>query len=234
MDIGFFINYDNQVVQLPVNPEKVTVTYSGNNNTTEVIKLGEINQLKNKKLADISFESFFPQNDWFPAVRTRGKFKTPDFYKEFFQTVMDSRKPCRLVITGLDISMKTSIENFEYYHQGGDHEDAYYSLEFKEYREYHITQIPVDASLKRTTGTKKKKANSPAKVVAPSNITVGCTVILNGRVHYDSYGAKPGKTFKNYTGKVNFINKKGTHPYHVTTPSGGWLGWVTKGSVKLK
>ena len=50
---------------------------------------------------------------------------------------------------------------------------------------------------------------------------------------YDSYGAKPGKTFTNYKGKVNFINKKGTHPYHVTTPSGGWLGWVTAGSVTL-
>lgn len=234
MDIGFFINYDNQVVQLPVNPEKVTVTYSGNNKTTEVIKLGEINQLKNKKLADISFESFFPQGDWFPSVRTRGKFKTPDFYKEFLQTIMDSRKPCRLVITGLNISMKTSIENFEYYHQGGDHEDAYYSLDFKEYRDYHITQIPVDKSLKRTTTKKTTKAKSPAKVTTPSKITKGCTVILNGRVHYDSYGSKPGKTFKNYTGKVNFINEKGTHPYHITTPSGGWLGWVTKGSVKLK
>jgi hypothetical protein len=233
MDIGFFINYDGQVVQLPVNPEKVEVKFSGNNSTTEIIQLGEINLLKDRKLAEISFSSFFPQDDWFPAIRTRGQFKRPDFYKSFFEGIQEDKKPCRLIITGLNITMKTSVENFSYYHQGGDHEDAYYSLDFKEYRDYHITQIPIDPSLKRPTAPKKAATPAPAKAAAPAQITKGCDVILNGRVHYDSYGSKPGKTFSNYKGKVNFINMKGSHPYHVTTPSGGWLGWVTKESVVL-
>lgn len=233
MDIGFFINYDGQVVQLPVNPEKVEVKFSGNNSTTEIIQLGEINLLKDRKLAQISFDSFFPQDDWFPAVRTRGSFKNPEFYKDFFEGIQEDKKPCRLIITGLNITMKTSVENFSYYHQGGDHEDAYYSLEFKEYRDYHITQIPIDPSLKRPTAPSKAATPAPAKAAAPAQITKGCDVILNGRVHYDSYGSKPGKTFSNYKGKVNFINMKGSHPYHVTTPSGGWLGWVTKESVVL-
>lgn len=233
MDIGFFINYDGQVVQLPVNPEKVEVKFSGNNSTTEIIQLGEINLLKDRKLAEISFSSFFPQDDWFPAIRTRGQFKRPDFYKSFFEGIQEDKKPCRLIITGLNITMKTSVENFSYYHQGGDHEDAYYSLDFKEYRDYHITQIPIDPSLKRPTAPAKSPTPQPAKPAKPAQITKGCDVILNGRVHYDSYGSKPGKTFSNYKGKVNFINMKGSHPYHVTTPSGGWLGWVTKESVVL-
>ncbi len=239
MNIGFFINYNNRVVQLPVNPEKVEVKFSGNNSTTEIIQLGEINLLKDRKLAEISFSSFFPQEDWFPAIRTRGHFKRPAFYKSFFEGIQEDKKPCRLIITGLNITMKTSVENFSYYHQGGDHEDAYYSLDFKEYTNYHITQIPIDPSLKRPTPAKPaapapaKPAPAPAKPAAPARITKGCNVILNGRVHYDSYGSKPGKTFSNYKGKVNFINMKGSHPYHVTTPSGGWLGWVTKGSVVL-
>lgn len=240
MDIGFFINYDGQVVQLPVNPEKVEVKFSGNNSTTEIIQLGEINLLKDRKLAEISFSSFFPQDDWFPAIRTRGQFKRPDFYKSFFEGIQEDKKPCRLIITGLNITMKTSVENFSYYHQGGDHEDAYYSLDFKEYRDYHITQIPIDPSLKRPTAPAKRptapaksSTPQPAKPATPAQITKGCDVILNGRVHYDSYGSKPGKTFSNYKGKVNFINMKGSHPYHVTTPSGGWLGWVTKESVVL-
>lgn len=240
MDIGFFINYDGQVVQLPVNPEKVEVKFSGNNSTTEIIQLGEINLLKDRKLAEISFSSFFPQDDWFPAIRTRGQFKRPDFYKSFFEGIQEDKKPCRLIITGLNITMKTSVENFSYYHQGGDHEDAYYSLDFKEYRDYHITQIPIAPSLKRptapaksSTAPAKSSTPQPAKPATPAQITKGCDVILNGRVHYDSYGSKPGKTFSNYKGKVNFINMKGSHPYHVTTPSGGWLGWVTKESVVL-
>ena len=230
MDIGFFINYNNLVVQLPVNPEKVEVKYGGNNRTTEIIKLGEINLLKDRKLAEISFSSFFPHDDWFPAVRTRGQFETPDFYKEFFEGIQKDKKPCRLIITGLNITMKVSVENFSYYHQAGDHEDAYYSIDFKEYRDYHITQIPINSSSEHSTAT---KTPAPAKPVAPTQITKGCDVILNGRVHYDSYGSKPGKTFSNYRGKVNLTNMKGSHPYHVTTPSGGWLGWVTKESVVL-
>lgn len=232
MDIGFFINYDNQVVQLPVNPEKVEVKFSGNNTTSEIIKLGEINILRDRKLQEISFESFFPDGEWFPGIRTLGKFKKPEFYKKFLRTIMDNKKPCRLVITGININVKCSVELFEYYHQAGDHEDAYYSLKFKEYRDYKITTIGDDPSTLQSAST-ANKASSSVKPVSPANITVGCDVILNGRVHYDSYGAKPGKTFKNYKGKVNLVNKKGSHPYHITTPSGGWLGWVTEESVVL-
>ncbi|MDE7060884.1 MAG: hydrolase, partial [Lachnospiraceae bacterium] len=57
-------------------------------------------------------------------------------------------------------------------------------------------------------------------------------VLVNGRLHRDSYGNGPGQTKNNYRGKINFINQKGSHPYHVTTPTGGWLGWVTADSVK--
>lgn len=234
MDIGFFINYKKKVVQLPVNPEKISVKFNGNNSTTEVIKLGDINLLKDRKLAEISFESFFPYDKWFSAIRTKGDFKRPKFYKNFFEDIMNDKKPCRLVVTGLNINMKCSIESFEYHHQAGDHEDAYYSIELKEYRDYDIAEIKIKEKSTSNSNKKKKKKPAPAKSVKPEKITVGCTVILNGRVHYDSYGAKPGKTFKNYTGKVNFINKSGSHPYHITTPEGGWLGWVTEKSVKLK
>ena len=235
MDIGFFINYLDSVIQLPVNPEKVTVTYSGNNETKEVISLGEINILRGRRLAEISFESFFPENDWFPGVRTRGEFKKPQLYKRWIKLIMQSKLPCRLIITGLDISMRCSIEEFEYYHQGGDHEDAYYSIEFKECPEYHITEIPIDSTLgeESSNGSSGDTSDTPGASASPSEITIGCSVILNGTVHYDSYGAKPGKTFSNYKGKINFINTAGSHPYHVTTPSGGWLGWVTKESVVL-
>ena len=134
--------------------------------------------------------------------------------------------------------MKVSVENFSYYHQAGDHEDAYYSIDFKEYRDYHIKQIPINSSSGQSTATNtptpaKPVIPPPAKPATPTQITKGCDVILNGRVYYDSYGSKPGKTFSNYRCKVNLINMKGTHPYHVTTPSGSWLGWVTKESVVL-
>lgn len=232
-DIGFFFTYKNKVVQLPVNPESIAVSYSSNNETVEIISLGEINLLKNRKLSEMSFESFFPYQDWFSGVRTSGDFKPPEFYKDFFQTIIDDKKPCLFTVTGLNINMDVSIEDFEYEHKAGEHEDAYYTLDIKEYVYHQITPIPLDNTSSGAVVATDSNQNAPAKVVAPSEITIGCEVILNGTVHYDSYGSKPGKTFSNYRGKVNFINKKGSHPYHVTTPSGGWLGWVLPSAVKL-
>ena len=65
----------------------------------------------------------------------------------------------------------------------------------------------------------------------PVKVTIGSTVIVNGRLHRDSYGQGAGKTLSNYRGKINFINEKGSHPYHVTDLNGGWLGWVRRSDV---
>ena len=243
-DIGFFFTYKNKVVQLPVNPEKFTVSFSGNNETKEIISLGEINLLKRRKLAEMSFESFLPYDTWFPATRTTGQFERPKFYKWFFEGIMNDRKPVLFTVTGVGTNEYVSIEDFEWYHQAGNHEDVYFSLTLKEYIHHEIIPIALPASTEsgetveptQSPGTiqvtDSKKAET-VQAIAPAEITIGCEVILNGTVHYDSYGSKPGKTFSNYRGKVNFINKKGSHPYHVTTPTGGWLGWVLPDAVKL-
>lgn len=106
---------------------------------------------------------------------------------------------------------------------------------FKEYKDYSISVLAATSTNSSTRAKTEVGTVQPAAKVTPSpkQITIGCDVVLNGRVHYDSYGAKPGKTFTNYRGKVNFINKKGSHPCHVTTPDGSWLGWVTAESVVL-
>ena len=235
MDIGIFVEYNGQVVQIPVNPSTFNVKTSGNNKTTEIITLGEIVIPKKKKLSAISWECFFPYESWYPAIRTKGGFKSAQFYLDFINKIRDDCKPCHLTVTGIGFDDDVVIETFDYYHQAGDHEDTYYSIEFKRYQPFAVSIISKQAvtnQLKPTTavGTVQPQAKATPK---PAQITVGCDVILNGRVHYDSYGSKPGKTFKNYKGKVNLINKKGSHSYHVTTPSGGWLGWVTEGSVTL-
>lgn len=234
MDIGIFIEYDGQVVQIPVNPPTFDVKTSGNNETAEIITLGEVVIPKKKKLSGISWECFFPYEDWHPAIRTKGGFRSASFYLEFLDKIRDDCKPCHLTVTGIGFDEDVVIESFDYYHQAGDHEDTYYSISFKKYQSYSVAIIAKDSVLTQLNKTPVGTVSPQAKVTpAPKEITIGCDVILNGRVHYDSYGSKPGKTFTNYRGKVNLINKKGSHPYHVTTPSGGWLGWVTKESVVL-
>jgi len=226
-DIGFFFEFENRIIQLPINPEKLEVKYKGNNKTSEIIKLGEVNVLKDRKLADIQFDCFFPHGTWFPGIRTTGQFEDEWFYKDYFNTAMLNKKPLRFIVTGINVNMLVSVEGFTYFHQAGDHEDAYYTLDLKEYKPFKITEIVIPVPVEAVA-----PVVAPAPVSTPpradTNIVIGSTVILNGRVHYDSYGAKPGKTFTNYTGKINLINLKGTHPYHVTTPTGSYLGWVKK------
>lgn len=233
MDIGIFIEYEGQVIQIPVNPPTFTVKTNGNNATTEIITLGEIVIPKKTKLSNISWESFFPYDSWYPGIRTKGGFESAQFYLDFINKIRDDCKPCHLTVTGIDYDGDVVIESFDYYHQAGDHEDTYYSISFKQYRHYGvsvISRVDIESQLKRVTavGTTAPQASS-----SPTQITIGCDVILNGSVFYDSYGSKPSAAFTNYRGKINLINKKGSHPYHVTSPSGAWRGWAKEESLTL-
>ena len=58
--VEIFMEYDNRVVALPVNPDKIKLSREGNNETTEIVSLGEINMLKAPKLAAMELESFSP------------------------------------------------------------------------------------------------------------------------------------------------------------------------------
>ena len=236
MDIGIFIEYNGQVVQIPVNPSTFNVKTSGNNSNSEIITLGEIVIPKKKKLSNISWECFFPYENWYPAIRTKNEFKSAQFYLDFINKIRDDCKPCHLTVTGIGFDDDAVIEKFDYYHQAGDHEDTYYSIELKRYQPYAVSVISKqDASgqLKNTTAVGTVQPQSK-ELPEPTQITIGCDVILNGPVHSDSYDSNPGETFKNYQCKVSLVNKKGSHPYHVTTPGGRWLGWASERSVALK
>lgn len=235
MDIGIFITFEGQVVQIPVNPSTFTVSTEGKHSTVEIILIGDIIIPKKMKLSNISWESFFPYESWHPAIRTKGDFRSAQFYLDFLAKIRNACKPCRLTVTGINYDDEVVIDSFEYYHKAGDHEDTYYSISLTQYRPYAVSILSKNSStntLTKSTAVGTVSTNSSTTPTA-KEITIGCDVILNGVVHYDSYGSKPGKTFTNYKCKVSLINKKGTHCYHVTTPSGGWLGWVAAESVVL-
>ncbi len=60
-----------------------------------------------------------------------------------------------------------------------------------------------------------------------SNYNIGESVIVNGIVHLNSYGNKPGKKLVNHVGKITYINMNGSTPYHIDN-----LGWVTENSIQ--
>ncbi len=232
MAIRFFFEFNNQVVQLPVNPEEIMINSSGNNKTEEIVKLGEINLLRQKKLEAFMIECFLPIDSSAPYVLTKGKFQKPQFYIDFFEQIRQEKKPFRFIVSDTKINMLASIEDLEYGLKAGD-DDTHYSLSIKEYRPFSSKVVKITLP---ATKAKPAKVTAPAPKRPKTGFAIGDTVIANGNYWYSSYGANPHGTFKNFTGKISHIvaDKNRKYRYHITTPSGGYRGWVAKSQIKHK
>lgn len=104
-NIKIFFKYNQQVIQLPVNPEEITFVREGNNSSQEVVTLGEINKLKDVKLTKTSIESFFPISEYPSYVLTSGKdFLSPEALIKFFEEPQKNKEPLLLTISGLPAS----------------------------------------------------------------------------------------------------------------------------------
>ncbi|HHD2752263.1 TPA: hypothetical protein ACOTG0_001035 [Clostridium perfringens] len=229
MSIGIFMEYRGLLIQFPVNPEELKVKTEGNNETTEVIKLGEVNIARDKKLSTVEFESFLPEKNIYPFIRTKNQFEGPKYYIDFIEKVRNEKKPVRFLVSDTNINFMALIEEFEYGYKHGSN-DVEFKVSIKEFREVRVKEVKISnyASNRPNRETSTNRGNSSG------NVTPGCTVIVNGRLHRDSWGKGPGMTLKNYKGKINFVKTDGRqYPYHVTDMSGGWMGWVTKDSVKV-
>lgn len=236
--IQVFIEYDNRVVALPVTPEELKLARESNNESLEIVSLGEINVLKTAKLASLEFECFFPPNADARYVMTKGDFRAPNFYIDFLEAIRKAKKPCRLIVSETKINILCSIETFNWGVRYGPKGEIFYTLGVKEFVNYGVKEVkitdygpnrPKTKNVNTSVSVSKPNPTPPAK----KSPYEGCTVIVNGQLHRDSYGAGPGQWRRNFRGKINFINKRGSHPYHITTMSGGWQGWVLASAVEV-
>lgn len=239
MATSLFIEYGNQVVQFPVNPPELKVITGTNDDTFDVLKLGEVSEFGYSNLVEMEIECFFPADKNAPYVLTKGSFWKPQKYIDFFMKIMKERKPCRFTVSGTKINYLVTILDFDYGPVAGT-DDIEYRLQLREYKEHSakfvkVVKAKVTTAKKQTTTTKKQKGSTNKKV------TVGCEVIVNGRLHRDSYGTGPGQTEKNARRYVNFIvskpNSRQKHTIHVRllgkdNSQRTWRGWVKPSEVK--
>ena len=54
--ISFFAKYNERIIQLPVNPESITISGQANNNTVNTVGQGEINDIGFAGLKELSIE----------------------------------------------------------------------------------------------------------------------------------------------------------------------------------
>ncbi len=229
-------------VQYPIVPESIETTINNQNETINLINDDEVNVLRKAGLTEITFELILPQVRYPFAQYPKG-FQRASFYLDKLEKLKTSKKPFIYILTRstpsgkllFDTNMKVSLEDYTIKEDASNGFDIVVEINLKQYKSYSTKVL----SLKKKKGTGKntaKKKNTRSKTTSKKKnkkVTRGCTVIVNGRLHRDCYGKGPGQKRTNYKGKVNFIKKGRKYPYHVTTPSGGWLGWVTEGSVKV-
>lgn len=162
--ISFFAKYNDRLIQLPVNPEDITIDGSSNNDTTDTVGQGEISNIGFPGLKELTISSFFPKRyNGELYINTGGQFEGPEFYIKFFEDIKKDRKPFRLIITDLNINMLVSIESFSNTYAYGT-DDVDYELELKEYKEHNIRIL-------KATSTGFVNVDSVQKVssVTPTN-----------------------------------------------------------------
>lgn len=150
--MNIFINWndDKESIQLPVNPESFDIESSQNNTSVVVHSLGEINLKGKRNLKGVSFDSFFPAQQY---DFCRCACEEPYAYIQKLEALLEDNTTLHLIITDTEINMQCTIESFSY----GEAErngDVYYSLNLKEYRVLKNT----DVTANKTANTTIKKA----------------------------------------------------------------------------
>lgn len=235
---GIFFSYGGRVIRLPINPQELPVVYEGNNDTLNVLGIGDITIQRTPKQKQITFTSYFPaRNDI--EVLTRGGFEPPEFYIDFFNRALSEKRvltytPAKRLETGeafdtSDSGFQCTVEAFNLTEKGGETGDFYYELTIKEWRDYSPQRVKT-----RTTSSGEVAATfAPARSVPAGQLTVGQRVSVNGNYYISSYGDEPHGVASNLTAVISRLVTQETraYPVHVATESGGALGWVAKSAV---
>ena len=134
--IQFWLSFDNgaERLRLPVNPESVRVTSPHSYNDVKVSKLGEYTVPGDPELKTFEFSSFFP-SEYNPAYCEYTDIPEPWEAIQKIEKWRESRKPCRLTITGTLINYDVTIRDIEYdVEKAGSPGDVYYTLTLKEFK----------------------------------------------------------------------------------------------------
>jgi hypothetical protein len=231
----YFTDGNNKTIELPVAPSEFGLVNEMDATTEILSSVGEVNLRGKRLLYEIEFDFMIPVKVKEANYTTAQKlYANGDDYIKFIRGWSTSNKPVgRIVVTGASstYSVPCTVDKFDYRMADGDDSRYQCSITLKEWRDSKAKKIQVAKASNGGSESAKKGAtkSTPAKAV-----TVGCTVVVNGQLHRDSYGNGPGQTERNVTRKVNFINKGAKCPYHVTTLEGGWRGWVEAKAVTVK
>lgn len=154
---------------MPVNPlNDIKATCAANNQQFEVVAVGDVTLMGNRKLKSISIDSIFPARAYSWSIPSP---REPDYYVNYIEKQMNKHNAVRLVIIGdgVDINMRCTIESFTHNRKAGETEDCYYSLALKEYRAPSVKRL----ALKSATTAVPGVSTAPAATAKTYTVKAG-------------------------------------------------------------
>ncbi|EHQ88294.1 LysM peptidoglycan-binding domain-containing protein [Desulfosporosinus youngiae] len=153
MPYGIKLSLYSETIELPVMPGALEIGEGGNNKTYDIVALGEINVIKNPKLSEYAFSSFFPAQRY-PFVTVQ-PLLLPYEYVKLILKWMKSREPIRFVFISdtFDINTLASIEGFDWKEEAGRSGDIDYSLKLKKYVPYSARRAVSISTLQTATAS---------------------------------------------------------------------------------
>ncbi len=180
---GIFFSLGDKVIRLPVNPETLPDTLEGDNESYNILGLGEVAALRTPQLRSVEFEGLFPARPE-AYVHTPNKFMKPEEYIKFFRDAMYNKSvltytPVRYMETGEpfatdDIGFKCYVDAFETEERAGETGDFYYQLTIREYREYTPQSVKIKwyGEESATANTTDQRENPDDLVLVGSIATI--------------------------------------------------------------
>lgn len=134
-------NSEKEKLQFPVLPETIQVQAGSGNSSVNIMGLGEIVIMANRPAYTLTFTSFFPKAKF--SGLSVGKITEPLKLAEKIKTWKEASIPVHFIITDVGVDMHCTIENFQYWENGGDVGTIHYSITLKEYREVTVRTVKV-------------------------------------------------------------------------------------------
>jgi len=147
------INDTAKNFRLPVNPESISVRRDKPIETVSLLRIGEVDFTEGTKIAEISFESFFPAKESTPPPYVEySDYQAPRDSVAMFDEWVRGKFPLRFIVADSEVKLTNLIvivSSFEYRFEGGQPDDIYYTVNLREWREVKVRkkgEIPPSTS----------------------------------------------------------------------------------------
>ncbi|MCL0330617.1 hypothetical protein [Apilactobacillus xinyiensis] len=199
--VGVYItNHRNKTVELPVAPAEFLVKQTTDDKKVEVVKLGEIDRIGAEKLIELSLSALIPLKPKESHYVTAKNFlSSGSQYIKFFKQIHKDRKPCRIVLTGGNITLSATLNEFEYGFKDGFPEEFNCTFTFTQYKSYKARKLKYSKKHKKAL-KKGKRRKKPAHKKSR-----GSKAKLNGKIKTTKLGKTKKVSYNNVNATVGSV-----------------------------